>query len=287
MMSGLSSVVRQRPLITFFVLTYALSWLAWPLWAWGFYPIAPVFSFAPFLAALLVLAITHGKSGVGGLLRRMVRWRVGFRWYAVALLLPVALALAATGLNVVLGAQAPSAADLSGWTNLLPGFAIALLIPGLGGAWEEPGWRGFALPRLQAGRSALFAGLILGVLIAGWHVPLMVVGDVHWSDIVLIMGAVIVFNWVFNNANGSVLIIMLMHAMNNTISGQFFSPMFSGADSVRQSWMLAAVWCAVAVVVVLWAGPAHLSRTHKKQEEKGAEEPSATKPTVPPLPRPA
>ena len=83
------------------------------------------------------------------------------------------------------------------------------------------------------------------------------------------------------------LIIMLMHAMNNTVSGQFFSPMFSGADSVRQSWLLAAVWCAVAIVVVILAGPAHLSRTHKKQEKKGTEKPSATKPTVPPVPRPA
>jgi uncharacterized protein len=261
------SLVRRHPLITFFVLAYALTWSAWPMWASGLYPIAPVFSFAPFLAALVVLAITHGKSGVGRLLRRMVRWRVGLRWYAVALLLPAGLALAATVLNVLLGAQAPSAADLGGWTGLLPAFFLVLLIPGLGGAWEEPGWRGFALPRLQAGRSALFAALILGVLIAGWHLPLMVVGDVHYSDIVLIMGAVIIFNWVFNNANGSVLIIMLMHAMNNTISGGFFSPMFSGADSVRQSWLLAAVWCVVAIVVVVVAGPKHLSRKHQKQEE--------------------
>jgi CAAX protease family protein len=267
MMPGLSSLVKRQPLIAFFVLTYALSWLAWPLWASGIYPIAPVFSFAPFLAALVVLAIARGKGGVGGLLRRMVRWRAGLGWYAVALLVPAGITVAAVVLNVLLGARAPSAADLGGWTGLLPGFAVALLIPGLGGAWEEPGWRGFAVPRLQAGRSALFAALILGVLIAGWHLPLMVVGDVHWSDIVLIMGAVIVFNWVFNNANGSVLIIMLMHATNNAVSGQFFSPMFSGADSVRQSWLLAALWCAVAIVVVVVAGPAHLSRKHKKQEE--------------------
>src|SRR5829696_7709599 len=287
MMSSLLSVVKRHPLITFFVLTYALSWLAWPVWASGLYPIAPVFSFAPFFAALVVLAVTHGKSGVGGLLRRMVRWRVELRWYAVALLIPAGITVAAAVLNVLLGAQAPSSAELGGWTGLLPGFAIALLIPGLGGAWEEPGWRGFALPRLQTGRSALFAALILGVLIALWHVPLMVVGDVHWSDIVLIMGAVIVFNWVFNNANGSVLIIMLMHAMNNTVSGQFFSPMFSGADSVRMGWLLAAVWCAVAIVVVILAGPAHLSRKHHKQEENEAEAPEAPKPTVPPVPRPA
>jgi membrane protease YdiL (CAAX protease family) len=276
MTSGVSSVVKRHPLIAFFALTYAISWLAWPLWASGLYPIAPVFSFAPFLAALVVLAVTRGKGGVGGLLRRMVRWRVGLRWYAVALLVPVAITLAATVLNVLLGAQAPSSAELGGWTGLLPGFAVALLIPGLGGAWEEPGWRGFALPRLQAGRSALFAALILGVLIAGWHLPLMVVGDVHYSDTVLIMGAVVVFNWVFNSANGSVLIIMLMHAMNNTISGSFVSPMFSGADSVRQGWLLAALWCAVAIVVVLWAGPAHLSRQRRKQEEPPKSEPAAS-----------
>jgi membrane protease YdiL (CAAX protease family) len=260
------SLVKRYPIITFFVLAYALSWLGWPMWALGLYPI-PVFSFGPFLAALVVLAITHGKSGVGGLLRQMVRWRVGLGWYAAALLVPVAITLAATGLNVLLGARAPSSADLGGWTDLLPAFFLILLIPGLGGAWEEPGWRGYALPRLQTGRSALFAGLILGVLIAGWHLPLMVVGQVHYSDILSIIGAVIVFNWVFNSANGSVLIVMVMHATNNTISGSFISPMFSGADSVRQGWLLAGAWCVAAIVVILWAGPAHLSRKSRKQEE--------------------
>jgi uncharacterized protein len=275
------SLVKRHPLITFFVLAYALTWLAWPMWALGLYP-NPVFSFGPFLAALVVLALTRGKSGVGELLRRMVRWRVELRWYAVALLLPAGLALAATVLNVLLGAQAPSAVELGSWTSLLLTFAIVLLIPGMGGAWEEPGWRGYALPRLQTGRSALFASLILGVLIAGWHLPLMVVGQVHYSDVVLIMGAVIIFNWVFNNAQGSVLIVMLMHAMNNTISGSFFSPMFSGADSVRQSWLLAAVWCVVAIVVVIVTGPAHLSRKHRKQEERedGAAEPGVATPGV-------
>jgi len=280
--------VKRYPIITFFVLAYALSWWGVILYTIN-HDLPPVASFGPFLAALVVLAITHGKAGVLGLLKRMVRWRVGPAWYAAALGLPVAITLCATVLNVLLGAQAPSAAELGGWTGLLPTFFILLLIPGFGGALEEPGWRGYALPQLQTGRSALFASLILGVLIAGWHLPLMVVGQVHYSDIVTIMGAVVVFNWVFNNANGSVLIIMLMHATNNAISGTFIFPMFSGADSVRLGWLLAAVWCAVAIGVVLWAGPAHLSRKHHKQEEReeGAEAPGATSPTVPPVPRPA
>jgi CAAX protease family protein len=273
-MFRLSRVAKRHPLIAFFMLTYALTWSAWPVWAMGFYP-NPIFSFAPFLAALVVLALTHGKSGVGGLLRRMVRWRVGLRWYAAALLIPAGITLAAAVLNVLSGAQAPSSAELGGWTGLLPTFLFVLLIPGMGGAWEEPGWRGFALPRLQSGRSALIASLILGVLIAGWHLPLMVVGQVYYSDIASIMGAVVVFNWVFNNANGSVLIIMLMHAMNNAVSGSFFAPMFSGVDSVRQGWMLAVVWCTVAIVVVIVAGPAHLSRRHRKQEEPLQSDPAA------------
>jgi uncharacterized protein len=263
--------VKRYPIITFFVLAYALSWWGVILYTIN-HDLPPVASFGPFLAALVVLAITHGKAGVLGLLKRMVRWRVGPAWYAAALGLPVAITLCATVLNVLLGAQAPSAAELGGWSGLLPTFFILLLIPGFGGAWEEPGWRGYALPQLQTGRSALFASLILGVLIAGWHLPLMVVGQVHYSDIVTIMGAVVVFNWVFNNANGSVLIIMLMHATNNAVSGTFIFPMFSGADSVRLGWLLAAVWCAVAIGVVLWAGPAHLSRKHHKQEEEPAQQ---------------
>jgi len=232
------SLVKRHPIITFFVLAYALSWVAYPMWASGLYPIAPVFSFAPFLVALVVLAIIQGKSGVGDLLRRMVRWRVGLKWYVAALFIPAGITVAAAVLNVVLGAQATSSAELGSWTGLLVTFLAVLLIPGLGGAWEEPGWRGFALPRLQSGRSALFASLILGVLIAGWHLPLMFVGQVHYADLLTIMGAVIIFNWVFNNANGSVLIIMLMHATNNTISGQLFGTMFSGAGSQYQFYSI-------------------------------------------------
>jgi CAAX protease family protein len=265
-MSGISTLVKRHPLTIFFILAYALSWWAWILYALGLFP-NPIASFGPFLAAIVVLALTEGKVGLRGLFSRMIRWRVAPGWYAVALLLPPVLAAVATVLNVLLGARPPSAAQLNAWPGVLTTFAVVLLIPGFGGAWEEPGWRGYAVPRLQRGRSALVAALILAALIAGWHLPLMVAGQVHYSDIVLILAAVVVFNWVFNNANGSVLIIMLMHAANNAASGSFFSPMFSGADSIRQSWMLALVWAVVAALVVVIAGPAHLSRKHRKQEE--------------------
>ncbi len=279
MMSGLSSAVQRRPLISFFVLAFALSWWGWILYAFGFSP-TPIASFGPFLAALVVLAVARGKGGVVGLLSRMVRWRVGFRWYAVALLLPVGVALVATASNVfLLGARAPSLAELGSWSDLFTLFAILLLVPGMGGAWEEPGWRGFALPSLQAGRSALVASLILGAVWALWHLPLLATGQMALWDVVNIMGSTIVLTWVFNGTGGSVLILMLLHAMNNTVSGHFFSRMFSGADAASQSLMLAAVWCAVALVVVIATGPEHLSRKRRKQEEgKGAAGPGIATP---------
>jgi uncharacterized protein len=265
-MSLISAVMKKHPLASFFALAYVLSWWAWILYAVGISPL-PIASFGPFLAAVVVLAVTEGKRGLVGLFRRMGRWRVKPGWYAVALLLPGVLALAATVLNVLFGAERPSAAELNAWPELFVTFAFVLLVPGVGGAWEEPGWRGFAVPRLQVGQSALVASLILGVLIAGWHIPLMIAGQVAYSDIVLILAAVVVFNWVFNNAAGSVLIIMLMHAANNTISGSYFSSMFAGADSIRQSWLLAAVWAVAAVLVIVFSGPEHFSHKHRRQEE--------------------
>ena len=265
-MSRISALVRRHRLTTFFVLAYAFSWWVWILYATGLSP-NPIASFGPFLAAIVVLALTEGRAGIGRLFRRMVRWRVSPVWYAVALLLPGVLAAIAAALNILMGAQPPSSDQLGGWPGLIPTFALLLLVPGIGGAWEEPGWRGYAVPRLQRGRSALVASLILGVLIAGWHLPLMVAGQVHYSDIVLILVAMIVVNWVFNNAQGSVLIVMLLHAANNTVSGSFFSPMFSGADSLRQSWLLALVWGVMAVLVIAIAGPKNLSRKYHKQEE--------------------
>jgi uncharacterized protein len=214
----------------------------------------------------------------------MVRWRVGLKWYAAALLLPIVVALSAAAINVfLLGAQATSsAAELGGLPSLISTFFILLLIPGIGGTWEEPGFRGYALPRLQIGRSALLAALTLGVLWAFWHLPLFITRVDHWNESVQIIAWTVVFAWLYNNTRGSVLLAMLMHTMSNTISGEFVSQMFSGTDSVNQAWLRGALWCVVALVVVIVAGPAHLSRKHHKQEEReeGVAEPGVTTPGV-------
>jgi uncharacterized protein len=69
------SLVKRHPIITFFVLAYAISWVGWPLYAAGVWPI-PFLATGPLIAALIVIPITRGWSGLRELGSRMIRWRV-------------------------------------------------------------------------------------------------------------------------------------------------------------------------------------------------------------------
>jgi len=263
------SLVKRHPIITFFVLAYVLSWWIWILYAFEITFLGPIFALGPFLAAIIVTALTGGKASLKALLSRMVRWRVGLRWYAAALGLPVAVYLFAVSVNVLFGARASTAEQFGSWYLIFPLFAYSLLFPLSGAFGEELGWRGYALPRVQARLSALSAALIIGVIQTAWHLPLFMI-DRSTPPVPLIvgfMGLGILATWVFNNTAGSVLLTMMLHASFNTNVG-FFGEMFAGADLVRMSWLLAAGWCAAAIVVVAVAGPAHLSRKHHKQEER-------------------
>jgi uncharacterized protein len=250
--AGAVQAVREHPLVAFFVFAYVLSW--WPsliYLATGSGP--PILGCGPFLAAVAVLALTSGKHGIENLFRSMLRWRVGLRWWLIAILAPVAMTFLAAGLNIALGAPMPTAAELANWPSIFSTALVILLIPIAGGAWEEPGWRGYALPRLLAGRTALEASLVLGALWALWHVPLFLTGRQHWSDLVLVVVVSVFVTWLFQNALCSVLVTMVFHATNNAFSGGYVSPMFHGSDSVRQSWMLVVVWGAASVLVALFA----------------------------------
>ena len=95
MMSNVSSVVHRHPIITFFVLSYALAWMLVPFGSFGAY--------GPLVAALVVVPVTQGWAGLKALGLRMVRWRVRWYWYGLALGVPLAVHLAVVGLNVATG----------------------------------------------------------------------------------------------------------------------------------------------------------------------------------------
>lgn len=93
--------------------------------------------------------------------------------------------------------------------------------------------------------------LLMAVIRVGWHLPLMVYGHIYWTDIALIVAAQVVFTGLYIGASRSVLPIMLLHLLNNTVSGEFVTPWFEGADSIRYFWLLTALWCGAAAISLL------------------------------------
>ncbi len=240
----MTSWIRQHRLITFFVLAYLVSWLGWLLHAVGLLPVSLFLECGPLVAALVVIAIAEGRAGFRSWAARLVRWRVGWQWYAVALGLPIALVLATAGLNSALGAAAPDWSRLA-WSGIALAFAVRMINPLDSPLGEEPGFRGYALPRLQADRSPLSATVILGVLVAGWHLPLVLDGRLGWIGLVSTVAITFVYVWLFNHTDGSVLLPVIFHAMQGAFT--FGGLGYAAVDLARAEYL----YCAVLVVLVI------------------------------------
>src|SRR5438105_10163164 len=245
------SVVRTYPLIAFFVLAYALSWWPTPLYVAGvppFFPDLPFLGTGPLLASLLVTSIASGRAGLREVGARMIRWRVGWRWYAAALGIPFGVAV----VTMALGGPITTLAQLPPFETLLFVFALRLINPLDGPLAEEPGWRGFALPRLQgAGRSPLWATLILALLVTAWHLPDVLVTQ-RLPPLGLLGAFAVTFwyTWLFNHTGGSVFMTLVMHAAEGTF-GLAVASVFEGADFARAFSIYVAVTCVVAVGLVV------------------------------------
>jgi membrane protease YdiL (CAAX protease family) len=239
---------RQHRLTAFFALTFTFSWWAWPAYHLGWSP-TPFFACGPLLAALVIIGVTEGRSGYRGLGSRMLRWRVGWLWWAVALGLPLAvLALAALANVAIWDAPVPVLADMA-WPAIALTFAVRFVQPLDGPLGEEPGFRGYAVPQLQAGRSPLAAVLVLAPLVALWHLPIVVVGALPPFALLVTFAITFVYVWLFNRTGGSVLMTLVFHVAQGTVT--YAALGFTGADAARMDWLTGSLWCLIAVGLVV------------------------------------
>ena len=261
-MDSIRALVSRYPLIAFFVIAYVLTWPGWAL-PGRIYDGTPVSGAlalpfllmvpGPLYAALIVTAITGGRPGVIALLKKFTIWRVGWGWFAVALLLAPVICVTPAYLNMLFGAPNPTAALIASLPTMLMMFAVRLVNPLDGPMQEELGWRGFALPRLQERHSPLVASAILGVLVVIWHVPLVLLDMLPAYALFATFAFTIVFGWLFNNTRGSVLMVLIAHAADGlVITGNLG---LNAIDSERHVMLLVATWCVAALVVVLVYGP--------------------------------
>ena len=248
-MNRITSLTKEYPMAAFFILTFILSWgvglLTDAVWeATQSVPLTLpllILSLAPLSAVLIVSALIGGKGAILVLLRKLTIWRVGWRWYLLALFLQPALNLAAIYLNVLLGAPAPTAAAFGTLPALLGAFALRLVNPLDGPMLEELGWRGFAQPRLQERFSPLTANLILAALVTLWHLRLIPTGDYAWIYIPGTMAVTLIY--------GSVLLTLIMHAVEPLIWVNF-----TGVDDARAVGLRMAIYAGTAIIVMLFAG---------------------------------
>jgi len=273
--TGLRQLVARHPLVTFFVLCYALSWSLWiPLAVLRDAVPAPapalalaVGSNVPSAVAIILAAVMRGKAGARQLLGRLLIWRVRPWWYLM-LLLPTTLILISITVVAVL---------YGGPTAALSGSVVAAVItlafmtfPG-SALGEEIGWRGFALPRLQYRRTALIASLVLGTLHALWHLPLWFMGDpdnqlsLYPAFVIQALAVAVVYTWLYNGTKGSLLLAVLFHTALNAPLTLILLP--EGPDNFTLPfWLLSGLWALAAIIVVAVFGPSQLSRRQRIQE---------------------
>lgn len=258
-------------LLLYFGLTLAWSWLCWlpmlptyrdaefgsPPWVFALLLLG---AYGPSLMALVLAGRRDGKAGMKALLRKFAIWRVGLRWYGVALLLPVAVALGGALLYSARGGDiGPLVLDRA---YIIP-LALLAAAP-FGPLAEELGWRGFALPRLLERHGPLASSLIVGTVWTLWHAPLfwapagsaisgerVTIGSVAFY-LALLTGYSIFYTWIHLNSRGSVLLAFLLHLSFNTEVLPRLLPGLWDVSGEVARWSLVPLWILAAVVV--WRG---------------------------------
>ncbi|HEY8481377.1 MAG TPA: CPBP family intramembrane glutamic endopeptidase [Spirillospora sp.] len=278
---GPLDIVRRFPLLSFFTVAFAASWLVWLpylLSAQGLgvldfrFPgfteeaqllgILPGAYVGPLGAALFVTLVTGGRAGLRDWRRRLFQFRVGWYWYPTVVLGVTALLIGGT--LAIPGAiddlQTPSALVLAAF---IPGLIAQILTTGLA---EEPGWRDFALPLIQRRFGAAFGTLVLGVVWAFWHLPLFFTAwslggtDPTTTGWWAALGAFVamcitisfVITWVFNHTRESLPVALLLHATNNNVASIVLPEMFKDTEP----WLMLAAgtigYGALALVLLVF-----------------------------------
>jgi membrane protease YdiL (CAAX protease family) len=261
--------VKKHPLIVFFLLAYGLTWMVQiPATIFPGWPELLTFlgAFGPVVAAFIVVGFITGKDGVQQLINPIKKWRVGIQWYFIVLFGPTLMMASSIYLYRLLGRESGTPVSISMSSMVVEHF-LALFIIFIYQAisvWgEEVGWRGFALPSLQIQFHPIPASVILGVLWGLWHLPLFwIEGSAQQSMsvqffVLATVGYSIIYTWIYNGTRGSLLMMCLLHAANNTTVSYtmlFFKPI------IEEPVFSLTVLGLFNLLVIVIAGPKLLWR---------------------------
>jgi len=250
-----SKTYQYKPLqiVLYFVLTFLISWsfmIPWAKGAGGEGSLAlPCAGYGPFLAAVIVIWISRGRTGLRRWLGRAFRLRIPIILYlAGAFVLPLIVGGLQYGLYLVLGGE-PDFSTANPWNLFVANLAVVFL---LYGGNEEPGWRGFALPALLERFHPLLASLVLGVIHSAWHLPMISAYDTTFGWFLFNgIPLTVIFNWFYLKSRGSVIPVMLLHAGTNAIGNYIPTPMVVLGGYGTEMFLRGSVYWVMAIVLVI------------------------------------
>ena len=226
-MKTMKDLVRRHAVLIYFALAFAISWGAVlavvgphgiPIAADQAVVLGMAVLLGPSAAGILLTGLASGRVGYRELVSRMLRWRVGARWYAVALLTaPLSTAVALLALSLFSSDFVPSIVTSDDKVmSLVMGVVAGIMV----GFFEELGWTGFAIPRLRLRSSVLTTGLVVGLLWGAWHFILFWESDSFSGVLPLALLLVRLFSWLpayrvlmvwVHDRTESLLVVMLLH----------------------------------------------------------------------------
>jgi membrane protease YdiL (CAAX protease family) len=264
------------PVLVFFVLSYILFWgIGYLLFItlgdtsvlinfssfMGilYYIIALVPAFSPFIAALVVTAIFEKKKGLKQFSKRLFNFKVKIHWYIIAFLIPIIVYLSLKVIRYII--NLPSSApfmERSAW-NL--GLLLSLNIV-FSGIAEEPGWRNYAVPKMNKIFNPLVTSVIIGILWACWHLTFYIYGARSWSQFPQFLFTVvmlsIIYTWLYIKTE-SAPVVMLFHIVHNFA-------VFLFLDVEITFWSGGGiVYAIIALIIIIFYGPSLKERKSIKE----------------------
>jgi membrane protease YdiL (CAAX protease family) len=246
-------IYKPIQIILYFVLTFLITWSFLIPWAKGSQSgdslALPCAGYGPFLAAVIVIWISKGRTELRHWLGKVFRLRIPVILYlAGAFFLPFVVGGLQYGLYMVLGGE-PDFSTANSWDLYPANLAVIFL---LYGGNEEPGWRGFALPALLERFHPLLATTILGVIHSVWHLPMLSHYGVTFGWYLFnLIPLTVIFNWFYLKSRGSVIPVMLLHAGVNAIANFVPTPdvVLGGLGSF--TFLRGLVYWAMAIILVI------------------------------------